>query len=158
MKFFLLFLFVSSSVFAQNVWERDEKLNCVQRSFSVDEAQAQLKKKHGKDCEYLRDATRSVIGNIFKCPDGKVIPYFRSQQACEAFFAEGKKGMLSFAPKDHKNPKKWVEIFGTCMETATQKQLNSMGIQTLNTFCGCVAEKTKDKITGFIVKDCSKGL
>lgn len=158
MKFILAMILLSSQVYAQVLWERNEKLVCVETKTDVDQIKENLKKKFGRDCDYLRDATRSVIGSIFKCPDEKLYPYFRTKDACTMFFAEGKKDLLKFAPSSAKNPKKWTQTFGTCMETATQKQINSMGLKTLNTFCYCVAGKTSEKITSAIVSECSKKL
>ena len=158
MKRFLFPMLFSSSLLAQTLWERNDKLLCVDTKTNVDQIQKNLKKKFGRDCDYLRDATRSVIGSIFKCPDDKLYPYFRTQHACEMFFKEGKKDLLKFAPKTAKNPKKWTQTFGTCMETASQKQLNSMGLLTLNTFCYCVAGATTRNITSEIVSNCSKKL
>lgn len=154
----ILMLLPLHSAFAQNLWERNDQLVCVQTNKTVDQIKKELHEKHGKDCDYLRDSTRIVIGNIFKCPDDKVHPYFRSQEHCEMFFTEGKKDLFKFAPASSKNPKKWIEIFGSCMEKATHKQINNMGLQTLNSFCHCVAGKTTDQITGLIVQECSKSL
>ncbi len=156
MKIFLfLLLLMPLHGLAQNLWERNDKLVCVQAESDLDEIKNDLRKKYGKDCDYLRDSTRIVIGNIFKCPEGKFHSYFRSQKACEMFFGEGKKDLVKFAPADVQNPKRWVKHFGSCMETATQSQVNTMGLRSLNKFCQCVAEKSTDKITAFIVKDCS---
>jgi hypothetical protein len=160
MKFFLvmLILMACSPAFAQNLWERGEKNICVQTKTTVDDIKKNLSTQHGKDCDYLRDSTRIVIGSFFKCPDDKTYSYFRSKRTCELFFAEGKKDLLKFAPANAKNSKKWVESFGTCMETATQQQVNSMGLRILNIFCYCVAGKVIDKINGHIVKECSEKL
>jgi hypothetical protein len=160
MKFLLLLLlFLSAhSVLAQNLWERNEKMNCVETDTNVDEVKAKLHKQHGKDCDYLRDATRVVLGSFFKCPDNKTYPYFRSKENCEMFFAEGKKDLVKFAPSSAKDPKKWVANFGTCMKTASQQQVNTMGLRTLTIFCHCVAAKTTDKINDHIVKECSDKL
>lgn len=160
MKFFLamLYLFSATSVLAQNLWERNEKKICVDTEATVDELKTKLRKQHGKDCDYLRDSTRIVIGSFFKCPDDKTYSYFRSKENCEMFFTEGKKDLVKFAPSSAKNPKKWVESFGTCMETANQQQVNSMGLRTLTIFCFCVAGKTINKIDGHIVKECSEAL
>lgn len=144
--------------YGQYLWERNEKLVCIQTKTNVEDVKNNLKEKHGKDCDYLRDATRIVIGSIFKCPDDKVYPYFRTKEACEMFFKEGKKDLVKFAPASAKNPKKWVEAFGSCMEKATQSQVNTMGLQTLNAFCYCVAGKVTTKIDGHIVQECSKSL
>ena len=154
----LFFILSCFSAEAQVLWERNEKLICVETKTNVDEIRNSLMKKYGKDCDYLRDPTRIVIGSIFKCPDGKVYPYFRSQNACKMFFAEGKKDLLKFAPAGTKDPKKWTQTFGKCMETATQKQINSMGLKTLNVFCYCVAGKTITEITSAVVQECSKRL
>lgn len=160
MKIFLvtLMLLSAGSVFAQTLWERNDKKICVDTDENVDEIKARLRKQHGKDCDYLRDSTRVVLGSFFKCPDDKTSPYFRSKENCEMFFAEGKKDLVKFAPPSAKNPKKWVESFGTCMETATHQQVNTMGLRTLTIFCFCVAGKTVDKINGHIVNECSKTL
>jgi hypothetical protein len=158
MKTFILLMLFSTSLLAQTLWERNDKQLCVETKTNVDQIKSNLKKKFGRDCDYLRDATRSVIGSIFKCPDDKLYPYFRTQHACQMFFMEGKKDLLKFAPENTKNPKKWTQTFGTCMETATQKQINSMGLSTLNTFCYCVAETTTNKITSEIVSNCSQQL
>jgi hypothetical protein len=159
MKIFLLLtLLIPFQGFAQNLWERNDKLVCTQVESNLDEIKNNLRQKYGKDCDYLRDSTRIVIGNIFKCPEGKFHSYFRTHKACEMFFAEGRKDLVKFAPSEVQDPKKWVKHFGSCMETATQSQLNSMGLKTLNKFCECVAEKSTDKITAYIVQDCSKAL
>ena len=160
MKFFLIFLcFISfGNVHAQKLWEKGVKNICVQTDTDVDEIRTNLRKTHGKDCDYLRDATRIAIGSFFKCPDNKTYSYFRTKETCEMFFAEGKKQLVNFAPPGTENPKKWVKNFGSCMETATQKQVNSMGLRVLNIFCYCVAGKATDKITGHIVQECSKNL
>lgn len=153
--FFILSIF-PQAVFAQLVWERNEKLVCVETKNNVDEIRDQLKKKYGKDCDYLRDSTRVIIGHIFKCPpDDKLHPYFRSQAACEMFFSEGKKELEKFAPTSAKDPKKWVKNFGNCMETASPGQFTKMGPRSMNVFCRCVAEKTTHKVTGFIIRECS---
>lgn len=160
MKIFFaaILMFSFSQARAQLLWERNEKLICVETKSNVDEIRQQLKKQYGRDCDYLRDATRSVIGSIFKCPDDKMYPYFRTQEACTMFFKEGKKDLLKFAPVGTSDPKKWTQTFGKCMETATQKQINSMGLRTLNTFCYCVAGKTTAGITSAVVQECSKNL
>jgi hypothetical protein len=158
MKTFICLMLLSSSLFAQTLWERNEKLLCVDTKTDVEQIKIKLKKKFGRDCDYLRDATRSVIGSIFKCPDDKLYPYFRTQDSCKMFFTEGKKDLLKFAPSYAKDPKKWTQTFGTCMETATQKQINNMGLKTLNVFCYCVAGQTTVSITSAIVEQCSKKL
>ena len=158
MKIFFLLVLISSPLMAQSLWERNEKLECIDTKLDVDQIKNNLKKKFGRDCDYFRDPTRIVIGNIFKCPDNKTYPYFRSQNACKMFFVEGKKDLLKFAPSYAKDPKKWNKVFGTCMETASQKQLNSMGLKDLNTFCYCVAGKTSETITSAIISECSKKL
>ncbi|MBA2406283.1 MAG: hypothetical protein H0V66_16015 [Bdellovibrionales bacterium] len=158
-RFLFLFLVMSvGQVHAQNLWERNEKLQCVQTDTTVDQVKENLTKKYGKDCDYLRDSTRIVIGNIFRCPGDKIHSYFRTKEACEMFFKEGKKELVKFAPPGNKNPKKWVEIFGNCMEKASPSQVNTMGLKTLNVFCYCVAGKTTEKITTHIVQECSKTL
>lgn len=159
MKWFLLLIFLLNfaPVFAQNLWERGANNICVQTKMTVDDVKTKLNKELGKDCDYLRDSTRIVLGHFFKCPD-KVHPYFRSKENCEMFFTEGKKDLLKFSPAGTKNPKVWTESFGTCMETATQQQVNTMGLKTLNVFCYCVAGKTITKIDGHIVKECSERL
>jgi hypothetical protein len=153
--YLLLALLIPLQSFAQNLWERNDKLVCVQNESNLDAIKNNLRQKYGKDCDYLRDSTRIVIGNIFKCPEGKFHSYFRTQKACEMFFAEGKKDLAKFAPPEIKDPKRWVKHFGSCMETATQSQVITMGLKTLNKFCECVAEKSTDKITAYIVQDCS---
>ena len=158
MRVFIVLLLVCGSLFAQTLWERNDKLVCVDTKTDVDQIRNNLKKKFKRECDYLRDSTRSVIGSIFKCPDEKLYPYFRTQEACKMFFTEGKKDLLKFAPSYAKDPKKWTQTFGTCMQTASQKQLNSMGLKTLNNFCYCVAGATTNKITNVIVSDCSKKL
>ncbi len=160
MKVFLMLatFFYAETSLAQNLWERNEKLICVETKTTVDDVNAHLRSQYGKDCDYLRDATRIVIGSFFKCPDGKIFPYFRSKDACERFFTEGKKDLLKFAPFQNLNPAKWVQTFGTCMQTASQKQVNNMGLRSLNAFCFCVADKTMDKMTPAILKACSENL
>jgi hypothetical protein len=159
MKFSLVILLLIALTPAwADLWERNDKLVCVQTKTNVDAVKKDLHQKYGKDCDYLRDSTRIVIGNIFKCPDDKVMPYFRTQKHCEMFFAEGKKDLLKFAPAGTANPKKWITIFGSCMEKASQKQINSMGLKSLDKFCICIANKTTDQVTGHIVNDCSKTL
>jgi|GEM_PF-4779953 len=153
--FFLLLFLMPLPALAQKLWERNEKLVCAQIESGLDEIKTNLRQKYGKDCDYLRDSTRIVIGNIFKCPEGKFHSYFRTQKACEMFFAEGKKDLVKFAPAEVKNPQRWVKHFGSCMETATQSQVNTMGLKSLNKFCECVAQKSTDKITAYIVQDCS---
>ena len=153
----LIFINVTSS-FAQNLWERNEKLICLETKTSVDDVNAQLQKQYGKSCDYLRDATRIVIGDFFKCPDGRVYPYFRSKDSCERFFMEGKKDLVKFVPTQNSHPAKWVQTFGSCMQTASQKQVNSMGLKALNAFCFCVANRTTDKMTPDILKSCSENL
>jgi hypothetical protein len=153
--FFFLFI-ISLNLSAQTLWERNDKLICVDTGTDVDQIKKNLTKKFGRDCDYLRDATRSVIGSIFKCPDDKTYPYFRTQVACKMFFEEGKKDLVKFAPSSSTNPKKWTESFGKCMQTASQKQVNSMGLKQLNTFCYCVAGKTVGVITNAVVAACSK--
>lgn len=158
MKYFFLMTMMISSAHAQKLWERNEKLVCYQTKTNVDEVRVILKNKYKKDCDYFRDSTRIAIGNIFKCPDEKIYPYFRTEVACQMFFREGKKDLLKFAPAGNANPQKWINIFGSCMETASQKQVNNMGLQTLNSFCYCVADTTSDKITSAVVQNCSKKL
>ena len=151
-------LLYAVSSFAQNLWERNETLVCVETKTNVDDVNDRLRIQYGKDCDYLRDATRIVIGSFFKCPDGKIYPYFRSKESCDRFFMEGKKDLLKFAPTQNLNPAKWVQTFGTCMQTASQKQVNRMGLKSLNAFCLCVASKTSDKMTPDILKSCSENL
>ena len=160
MKFFIMLamFLVATPSFSQNLWERNEKLICVETKTNVDDVNERLLREYGKDCDYLRDATRIVIGSFFKCPDGKIYPYFRSKDACERFFMEGKKELIKFAPTQNLNPEKWVQNFGNCMQTASQKQVNSMGLKSLNAFCFCVAGKTTDKMTPEILKACSENL
>lgn len=160
MKLFaILMLVIAQSAFAQLVWERNDQLVCVETKTNVDEVRDALKKKFGKDCDYLRDSTRIIIGHIFKCPpDDKLHPYFRSKEACQMFFKEGKKELEKFAPASAPDAKRWIKNFGNCMETATPGQYTKMGPRSLNIFCYCVAEKTTDKVTGFIVQECSKRL
>jgi hypothetical protein len=157
--FFVLFAFTTCTFsWSDTVWERDNNLVCVETSSDLDKIKLSLNQKFGKDCVYLRDSTRIVIGNIFKCPDDKTYPYFRTKEHCEMFFSEAKKDLLKFAPAGALDAKKWVREFGICMEKASPAQINSMGLQTLNNFCRCVALKTVDKVTGRIVEECSKGL
>ncbi len=157
MKALILGLLFVSQVSAQVVWERNDKLECVELPHSADGIRDQLKAKYKKDCDYLRDSTRIIIGHIFKCPpDNKIHPYFRSKETCELFFKEGKKDLDKFAPKTAKNPKQWNKNFGNCMEKATPGQYTKMGPSDLNSFCQCVADKTKDAVNGFIVQECSK--
>ena len=160
MKTFLILLciFTFSEAHAQKLWEKGVNNICVQTANDVDEVKASLRKTHSKDCDYLRDSTRVAIGHFFKCPDEKTHSYFRSKETCEMFFAEGKKQLVKFAPSGSVNPKKWVKNFGNCMETATQQQVNTMGLRLLNIFCYCVAGNTTDKVTGHIVQECSKNL
>ena len=157
--FFVLFAFATCTLsWSDTVWERDNNLVCVETSSDLDKIKLSLNQKFGKDCVYLRDPTRIVIGNIFKCPDDKTYPYFRTKEHCEMFFSEAKKDLLKFAPAEALDAKKWIQGFGACMEKASPTQINSMGLQILNNFCRCVALKTVDKVTGRIVEECSKGL
>lgn len=154
----MILLFFTHSAFAQFLWERNDKHVCVQTKINVDDVRLNLRNKTGRECDYHRDATRIVLGNFFKCVDGKTYAYFRTKVACELFFKEGKKELVKFAPTSSKDPKNWIKNFGECMEKATPGQYSKMGPQMLNSFCYCVAEKSKDKITGFVVDECSKSL
>lgn len=155
MKALFIGLFFVSSVSAQVVWERNDKSECVELKYDVNEIRDQLKTQYKKDCDYDRHATKVIIGHLFSCP-GKIHPYFRSKEACDMFFAEGKKDLVKFAPAGTAEPKKWIKNFGSCMETATPGQYTKMGPKDLNSFCQCVATKTKVKVDGFIIQECSK--
>lgn len=157
-SFILLALLTWTSSWSDTVWERDKKLECVENSSGLDKIKFNLNQKFGKDCVYLRDSTRIVIGNIFKCPDDKTYPYFRTKEHCEMFFSETKKDLLKFAPAEALDEKKWISEFGICMEKASLTQIKSLGLQNLNSFCKCVALKVVDKVTGRIVDECSKSL
>lgn len=142
---------------AQYLWEKNDKQVCVQTKTNVDDVRNNLKEKFGKECDYQRNSLTIIVGNFFKCGD-KMNAYFRTENACKYFHTKGKKDLLKFAPEKVKNPQRWNTVFGKCMETATQKQILQMGLQTLNSFCYCVAENTTSVITSQIVQDCSRKL
>lgn len=157
MKFFFVMMLLMTTAQAQQLWEhKDEK--CLQTKLTVDDAKNNLKQKYGNDCDYLKDATRIVIGNFFKCGKDKMHSYFRTKEACEMFFSDEKKELEKFAPQGEKDPKRWVKTFGNCMETATTGQINKLGPQWMNSFCYCVAEKTVSTPNSKILNDCSKRL
>ncbi len=154
--FFFILLCFSHLVFGQNLWEHSFNNKCEQTKFNVDEVNNNLIKKYGKNCEYLKDATRIVIGNFFKCPGDVIHSYFRSKENCEIFFSSDKKELVKFAPTKAKNPKLWVKTFGNCMETATPGQINKLGPNFMNKFCLCVAEETTAAVNSQIINSCSK--
>lgn len=158
MKLIFIFLFSLNFAHAQYLWERSEQKTCVETKTNVDDVRNNLKEKFKKHCDYLKDATRIVIGNFFKCPDDKMYSYFRTKEACELFFSDEKKELHKFAPNTARDVRVWAKAFGKCMETATPGQLNQMGPQWLNSFCYCVAGKTKSTVNAGIIQQCSKEL
>lgn len=165
--FCLIILCVSFNSFAQRLWEMNEKQHCVQTQSDIDEIEKNLNQKYPtQKCIYLRDSTRVVLGSFFKCLDGKVYSYFRTQDSCEMFFAPEKKVLSKFAPSTIKNKEQWAEHFGHCMESAPEKRVAIIGIQSMNNICYCMAGKLdelkKNKITEKIKKsaelECAKNI
>jgi hypothetical protein len=133
----------------------------------IDEIEKNLNLKFpNQKCIYLRDSTRVVIGSFFKCLDGKVYSYFRTQASCEMFFGSEKKVLSKFAPSTIKNKEQWSNHFGHCMETASEKRVAILGIQSMNNICYCLAGKLdglkKEKVTEELKKslslECAKNI
>lgn len=140
--FSVLLLCLSFSSFSQRLWERNEKQHCVQTKLDIDEIEKNLNLKFpSQKCIYLRDSTRVVLGSFFKCLDGKVYSYFRTQDSCEMFFGPEKKVLAKFAPSTIKNKEQWANHFGHCMETASEKRVAIIGTQSMNNICYCMAGK-----------------
>lgn len=139
---FFILLCLSFSSFAQRLWEINEKQHCVQTQSDIDEIEKNLNLKFpSQKCIYMRDSTRVVLGSFFKCLDGKVYSYFRTQDSCEMFFAPEKKVLSKFAPSNIKNKEMWTSHFGKCMESAPEKRVAIIGIQSMNNICYCMAGK-----------------
>jgi len=138
--FFLLL--ISFSAHAQKLWERNDKQHCVQTQLDLDGIEKKLNLKFpDQKCIYLKDSVRVVLGSFFKCVDGKVYSYFRTQDSCEMFFKDTKKELTKFAPTSIKNKKRWVAEFGSCMESASERRMSIIGIQSMNNICYCMAAK-----------------
>ena len=141
----LLMLSQSSLALAQKLWERDNNQHCVQTQFDLGEIEKKLNLDFpSQKCSYQRDSVRVVLGSFFKCLDGKVYSYFRTQDACKMFFSDAKKELAKFAPATIKNKKKWASEFGNCMESASEKRMSVIGIQSMNNICYCVAAKSDE--------------
>jgi hypothetical protein len=57
------------------------------------------------------------------------------------FFAPEKKVLSKFAPSTIKNKEQWTNHFGQCMESASEKRVAIVGIQSMNNICYCMAGK-----------------
>lgn len=146
-----LLLCLSFSSFAQRLWERNDKQQCVQTKLGIGGIENNLSLKFpSQKCIYLRDSTRVVLGSFFKCLDGKVYSYFRTQASCEMFFGPEKKVLSKFAPATIKNKNQWANHFGNCMETASEKRVGIIGIQSMNNICYCMAGKLDELDKKFI--------
>jgi hypothetical protein len=165
--FALLLLCLSFASYAQRLWERNDKQHCVQTKLDIDEIEKNLNQKFpNQKCIYLRDSTRVVLGSFFKCLDGKVYSYFRTQASCKMFFAPEKKVLSKFAPSSIKNKELWTSHFGQCMETASEKRVAIVGIQSMNNICYCMAGKLdslkKKQVTEMLKKnvelECAKNI
>lgn len=144
MKYLIIFLILaqSSLALAQKLWERNNKQHCVQTQLDLDGIEKKLNLEFPEQkCSYQRDSVRVVLGSFFKCLDGKVYSYFRTQDACKLFFSDAKKELANFAPASIKNKKKWAAEFGSCMESSSDKRMSIIGIQSMNNICYCVAAK-----------------
>ena len=165
--FIFLVLCISNKSFSQRLWEINEKQHCVQTKLDIDELEKNLNLKFpNQKCIYLRDSTRVVLGSFFKCIDGKVYSFFRTQDSCKMFFAPEKKVLSKFAPSSIKNKVLWVSHFGKCMESASEKRVAIIGIQSMNNICYCMAGKLdglkKNQITEEMKKvvevECAKNI